>query len=58
MELLRIKIVGDRGGVHPLVVLVGIIGGINLFGLTGIFIGPIALSLLITFFRDFSGKYA
>jgi len=56
-NLLRMKLVGGRADVHPLTVLLGIIGGINLFGLVGIFIGPIALSLLITFFRDFSEGY-
>lgn len=56
-NLLRMKVVGGRGDVHPLTVLVGLIGGINLFGLIGIFIGPIALSLLITFFKDFGRKY-
>lgn len=55
---LRIKLIGSRSDVHPLIVLIGIIGGINLFGLMGIFIGPIILSLLVTFFKDFSGKYA
>lgn len=57
-NILRVKIIGGSADVHPLTVLVGIIGGINLFGLTGIFIGPIALSLLITFFNDFRGEYA
>jgi|TARA_B100001964_G_C14230792_1_gene599914 predicted PurR-regulated permease PerM len=56
-NLLRIKLVGGKGDVHPLTVLIGLIGGINLFGLIGIFIGPIALSLLITFLKDFSGSY-
>ena len=57
-NLLRIKLIGDRSDVHPLTVLIGIIGGINLFGFIGIFVGPIILSLLITYFRDFSGKYS
>ena len=57
-NLLRIKLIGGKADVHPLTILVGIIGGINLFGIMGVFIGPIALSLLITFFKDFSGKYA
>tara|TARA_Y100000310_G_scaffold318878_1_gene373461 strand:- start:25385 stop:26437 length:1053 start_codon:yes stop_codon:yes gene_type:complete len=57
-NLLRMKIVGSKANVHPLTVLIGLIGGINLFGLIGIFIGPIALSLLITFFKDFSKGYA
>ena len=56
-NFLRIKIIGDTVEVHPLTVFIGIIGGISTFGLIGIFIGPIALSLLITFFRDFSGNY-
>jgi len=56
-NILRIKLIGGRGDVHPLTVLIGIIGGLSLFGLVGIFIGPIALSLLITFFKDFSGEY-
>lgn len=57
-NILRIKLVGSGSDVHPLTVLIGIIGGINLFGLIGIFIGPIALSLLITFFKDFRENYA
>jgi predicted PurR-regulated permease PerM len=57
-NLLRVKLIGNAGNVHPLTVLIGIIGGINLFGLIGIFVGPIILSLLITFFKDFIGKYA
>lgn len=55
-NFLRVKIIGDTGQVHPLTVLIGIIGGISMFGLIGIFIGPIALSLLIMFLRDFSSK--
>jgi predicted PurR-regulated permease PerM len=53
-NILRVKLIGGKGDVHPLTVLVGIIGGLNLFGLIGIFVGPIALSLLITFFKDFN----
>jgi len=53
-NLIRIKLVGSKGDVHPLTVLIGIIGGLSLFGLIGIFVGPIALSLLITFFKDLS----
>jgi predicted PurR-regulated permease PerM len=55
-NILRVKIVGTED-VHPLAVLAGIIGGINLFGLTGIFIGPIVLSLLLSYLKDFSKRY-
>ena len=57
-NLLRIKIIGDGGDVHPVTVIIGIIGGISLFGLPGIFIGPIVLSLLLTFFEDFAKSYS
>ena len=57
-NLLRIKIIGDRGDVHPVTVIIGIIGGISLFGLPGIFVGPILLSLLITYFEDFTKSYS
>ena len=53
-NLLRVKIIGGQADVHPLTVLIGIIGGLSLFGLIGIFVGPIILSLLITFFKDLS----
>jgi len=56
-NILRVKLVGDKGDVHPLLVLIGLIGGISLFGLAGIFIGPIVLSLIVTFLKDFSTEY-
>lgn len=56
-NLIRIKLIGDSSNVHPLTVILGILGGISLFGFMGIFIGPILLSLLITFFRDFAKSY-
>ena len=57
-NLLRIKIIGNGGDVHPVTVIMGIVGGISLFGLPGIFIGPILLSLLITYFEDFAKEYS
>jgi len=56
-NILRVKLIGDTGEVHPLTVFIGLIGGVNLFGLTGIFIGPILLSLLVTYIKDFSNIY-
>jgi len=36
----------DRGsGVHPAIVLVGVLGGIYLLGIMGLFLGPILLAL-------------
>jgi predicted PurR-regulated permease PerM len=48
-NLIRMKVIGDRASIHPLFVLIGVFGGLLLFGFVGIFIGPIILSLLFTF---------
>lgn len=49
-NFLKPKIVGDRANIHPLLVLFGILGGIQLFGIAGILIGPMIFALFeITF---------
>lgn len=45
-NLIKPKIVGDRSKIHPIVILLGILGGIQLFGIPGILIGPLILTLL------------
>ncbi|MFC1571254.1 AI-2E family transporter [Candidatus Margulisiibacteriota bacterium] len=45
-NVLKPKIIGDRAHIHPLVILFGILGGIQLIGLPGILIGPLVLALL------------
>ncbi len=44
-NLLKPKIVGGRAKIHPLIILLGILGGIQLFGIPGILIGPIILAI-------------
>jgi len=44
-NILKPKIVGERAKIHPLVILFGILGGIQLFGIPGILIGPLVLTL-------------
>ncbi|MBI5700962.1 AI-2E family transporter [Candidatus Saganbacteria bacterium] len=44
-NFLKPKIVGDHAKIHPLVILFGILGGIQLFGIPGILIGPLILTL-------------
>jgi predicted PurR-regulated permease PerM len=46
-NFLRPKIVGARAKVHPLVILLGVFGGLALFGFVGIMIGPLLLTLFI-----------
>ncbi|MFH1362420.1 MAG: AI-2E family transporter [bacterium] len=54
-NLLKPKIIGDNARVHPLIVLFGILGGIQLFGLPGILLGPLVLALfdvVMSIFRE------
>ena len=44
-NILKPKIVGDRAKIHPLIILFGILGGIQLFGIPGILIGPLILTI-------------
>lgn len=44
-------VMADKGKVHPLLVLVGVLGGLSMFGLVGVFFGPVVLSLLSAFFK-------
>jgi sporulation integral membrane protein YtvI len=45
-QLTEPKIMGDSVGIHPLIMLLAIYGGVVFFGVLGIFIGPI-LAILI-----------
>jgi predicted PurR-regulated permease PerM len=44
-NILKPKIVGQRANIHPLIVLFGILGGIQLFGIPGLLIGPLVLTV-------------
>jgi len=47
-NFLKPKIIGDRAGVHPALVLVGALGGLVIFGFIGFVVGPLVLGLLKT----------
>ncbi|MBC7386358.1 MAG: AI-2E family transporter [Cryobacterium sp.] len=46
-NLVRASILKGRSEMHPLVSLVAIFGGIEMFGIMGVFLGPIIIALLI-----------
>jgi predicted PurR-regulated permease PerM len=48
-NVIRPGIVGSKGKVHPALVLLGVLGGLELFGFLGIIIGPLILSILTIF---------
>jgi predicted PurR-regulated permease PerM len=56
-NLLLAKIVKAKAKVNQIVVIIGVIGGASMFGIMGIFIGPILLPLLLTYFETFKERF-
>ncbi len=48
-NFIKPKIIGERARVHPALVLLGVIGGLKMFGFIGFIIGPLILTTLIIF---------
>jgi predicted PurR-regulated permease PerM len=49
--VIRPRIVGGRGHGHPLLTLIALLGGIEVFGLAGLVIAPIVMSVSVAAFR-------
>lgn len=52
-NLVRARVVGKRSDIHPLLVMIGVIGGLPMFGMLGVVLGP----LLLGFFTTLLGVY-
>jgi predicted PurR-regulated permease PerM len=46
-NLLRPYLLGGKASIHPLLILLSVLGGIALFGPGGLFLGPLVISLLL-----------
>ena len=55
--LLKPKLVGDRSGLHPAVVVLSTIGGLAWLGATGFFVGPLVAALCFMMWKQFAERY-
>lgn len=55
-NLIRPKIVSGKAKVHPVVILLGVIGGLIYFGPVGIIAGPVILTIFLTVIRIYEGE--
>lgn len=59
-NFLRPRLIGDRADIHPIWVLLGILGGVAAFGFVGLFLGPllvgVTISLLNVWERDYMDR--
>ncbi len=49
--VIRPRLVGGNHQGHPLLTLLGLLGGIAIFGLAGLVVGPVIMSLFVAIFR-------
>jgi predicted PurR-regulated permease PerM len=47
-SLVRSKLMGKRIGINPVIMMIGIIGGISIMGMIGLILGPLFIALLIS----------
>lgn len=48
-NIIRPKLIGSRAGIHPILILLGVLGGVALFGVIGMIVGPLIFALFIVF---------
>lgn len=57
-NIIRPKLIGDRAHIHPTVVLLGVLGGVVVFGFAGIIMGPLVLSVFVTILNVYRKEFA
>ena len=53
-NIIRPKYIGRKSGMHPIIVILSIFGGIKLFGIIGLIIGPILVALCVLVINIFN----
>jgi predicted PurR-regulated permease PerM len=56
-NFIRPRLVSGRTSVHPVLILIGVLGGLKLFGFVGMLVGPLILALLVAFVKFYEQTY-
>jgi predicted PurR-regulated permease PerM len=56
-NFLKPRLISGQSNIHPVVVLLGVLGGLKLFGFIGLVAGPLTLALLIALVRFYEEEY-
>ena len=57
-NILRPLVVDESADLHPAVIIIGVLGGVTVFGAAGLFIGPIAFGALKSILKVFMQNYS
>ncbi|HLD03123.1 MAG TPA: AI-2E family transporter [Candidatus Nanoarchaeia archaeon] len=53
-NFVRPKLIGSKIGVHPVFVLIGVLGGLAAFGLIGILLGPLIFAIFLSLLKCYA----
>ena len=56
-NFLRPRLMSGRTKVHPVLILIGVLGGLKIFGFVGMLVGPLILALLVAFIKFWEQAY-
>ena len=56
-NVLRPRLMSGRTKVHPVLSLVGVLGGLKIFGFIGMLVGPLILAVLVAFIKFYEQAY-
>jgi predicted PurR-regulated permease PerM len=56
-NFLRPRLMSGRTKVHPVLILIGVLGGLKIFGFVGMLVGPLILALLVAFIKFYEQAY-
>ena len=56
-NFLRPRLVSGRTKVHPVLILIGVLGGLRVFGFIGMLVGPLVLALLVALIKFYEQNY-
>lgn len=56
-NFLRPRLMSGRTKVHPVLILIGVLGGLRIFGFVGMLVGPLILALLVAFIKFYEQAY-
>lgn len=56
-NFIRPKLIGNRADIHPIFVLIGVLGGVAAFGFIGLFLGPLIVGIMISILKVWEQEY-
>ena len=56
-NFIRPRLVSGRSNVHPVLILIGVLGGLRVFGFIGMLVGPLVLAILVALIKFYEQNY-